>query len=186
MRPTISSRLRHCPTCPRMSARRSMWRWPTIPTCWPRNLCGRGRFRHRGRRCRTAAARVAVRGCDLHRLFQPRAGGAAGITQEETTANAGVNLSIPIFQGGLSAARQRQAQARETAALEQVIAAERETIAQVRAAWSSWQASLAVIESSRCSSRSRRTSTAASRGSAPNARSAAARSSMCSMQSRNC
>ena len=80
--------------------------------------------------------------------FNTLAGGAAGITQEETTANAGVNLSIPIFQGGLPAARQRQAQARETAALEQVIAAERETIAQVRAAWSSWQASLAVIESS--------------------------------------
>ena len=41
-----------------------------------------------------------------------------------------------------------QAQARETAALEQVIATERDVIAQVRAAWSSWQASLAVIESS--------------------------------------
>jgi outer membrane protein len=75
-------------------------------------------------------------------------GGAPGISQSETTANAGVRLSIPIFQGGLPAARQRQAQARESAALEQVIATERGVIAQVRAAWSSWQASLAVIESS--------------------------------------
>lgn len=81
--------------------------------------------------------------------FNTLAGGAGGIAQEETTANAGVQVTIPIFQGGLPAARQRQAQARETAALEQVIATEREVIAQVRASWSSWQASLAVIESSR-------------------------------------
>ena len=80
--------------------------------------------------------------------FGTLAGGAGGISQSETTANAGVQISIPIFQGGLPAARQRQAQARETAALEQVIATERDVIAQVRAAWSSWQASLAVIESS--------------------------------------
>ena len=80
--------------------------------------------------------------------FGTLGGGAVGISQSETTANAGVRVTIPIFQGGLPAARQRQAQARETAALEQVIAAERDVIAQVRAAWSSWQASLAVIESS--------------------------------------
>ena len=80
--------------------------------------------------------------------FNTLAGGAGGIAQDETTARAGVQVSIPIFQGGLPAARQRQAQARETAALEQVIATEREVIAQVRAAWSSWRASLAVIESS--------------------------------------
>lgn len=80
--------------------------------------------------------------------FGTLAGGQAGISQAETTANVGVQMRLPIFQGGLPAARQRQAQARETAALEQVIAAERDVIAQVRAAWSSWQASLAVIESS--------------------------------------
>ena len=75
-------------------------------------------------------------------------GNLAGVSQSETTSNAGVRLSIPIFQGGLPAARQRQAQARESAALEQVIATERDVIAQVRAAWASWQASLAVIDSS--------------------------------------
>jgi outer membrane protein len=80
--------------------------------------------------------------------FNTLAGGAGGIAQEETTANAGVQVRIPIFQGGLPAARQRQAMARETAALEQIIATEREVIAQVRASWSSWQASLSVIESS--------------------------------------
>ncbi|MFA6218777.1 MAG: TolC family outer membrane protein [Erythrobacter sp.] len=80
-------------------------------------------------------------------FFNTLAGGSSFLAQRETTANAGVQVTIPIFQGGLPAARQRQAAARETAALEQVIAAERDVIVQVRAAWSSWRASLAVIES---------------------------------------
>jgi len=72
-----------------------------------------------------------------------------GLVQREVTANAGVRLTIPIFQGGVPAARQRQAGARESAALEQMIQTERNVISQVRAAYASWQASLAVIESSR-------------------------------------
>lgn len=87
-------------------------------------------------------------GSDYTDYFGTLAGGAGGVSQSETTANAGVQLSIPIFQGGLPAARQRQAQARESAALETVIATERDVISQVRASWSSWQASLAIIESS--------------------------------------
>jgi len=74
---------------------------------------------------------------------------AAQFAQSETTANAGVQLTIPIFQGGLTAARQRQAGARESAALEQVIAAERDVIQQTRSAYESWDASNAVIESSK-------------------------------------
>lgn len=72
---------------------------------------------------------------------------AANFAQSEITANAGVRITIPIFQGGLPAARQRQAAARESAALEQLIAAERLAIATVRAAFSSYQATLSVIES---------------------------------------
>ncbi|MBY6219112.1 TolC family outer membrane protein [Qipengyuania aquimaris] len=87
-------------------------------------------------------------GADYTNYFDTLAGGAGGIAQNETTANAGVQVSIPIFQGGLPAARQRQAMARESAALEQVIATERDVIAQTRASYSSWQASLAIIESS--------------------------------------
>ena len=68
--------------------------------------------------------------------------------QTSTAAQAGGTVSIPLFQGGRPAALERQAQARASAALEQVIAAERDVIAQVRAAYSSWQASLAIIESS--------------------------------------
>ena len=69
-------------------------------------------------------------------------------SQTATAASAGVSLRLPIFQGGRPAALQRQASARASVALEQVIATERDIIAQVRAAWSSWRASLAVIESS--------------------------------------
>ncbi|WP_345719895.1 TolC family outer membrane protein [Qipengyuania sphaerica] len=87
-------------------------------------------------------------GADYTDYFDTLAGGAGGVSQRETTANAGVQLNIPIFQGGLPAARQRQAQAFETAALEQVIATERNVIAQTRSLYSNWQASLAIIESS--------------------------------------
>ncbi|MEM7780474.1 MAG: TolC family outer membrane protein [Pseudomonadota bacterium] len=73
---------------------------------------------------------------------------AADFAQSEKTANAGVQVTVPIFQGGLPAAQQRQAGARESAALEQVIAAERSVIQQTRAAYASWEASNAVIESS--------------------------------------
>ena len=73
---------------------------------------------------------------------------SANFAQDETTANIGVQVTVPIFQGGRPAAQQRQAFARETAALENVIATERSIIAQTRAAYASWQASRAVIESS--------------------------------------
>ncbi|QYU69778.1 TolC family protein [Leptolyngbya sp. 15MV] len=73
---------------------------------------------------------------------------APGLDQNTTSAQAGVSVSIPLFQGGRPAALQRQAQARASAALETVIAAERDVIAQVRSAWSSWQAAGAIIESS--------------------------------------
>ncbi len=73
---------------------------------------------------------------------------ASDFQQREATANAGVRITIPIFQGGRPAALQRQAGARETAALEQVIVTERSIIQQTRSAYSSWEASNAVIESS--------------------------------------
>ena len=72
---------------------------------------------------------------------------AANFAQSEKTANAGVRVTIPLFQGGLPAARQRQAGARESAALEDVIAAERQVIAETRSTYSNWQAANAVIRS---------------------------------------
>ncbi|WP_443112315.1 TolC family outer membrane protein [Erythrobacter sp. Alg231-14] len=73
---------------------------------------------------------------------------ASDFQQREATANAGVRVTIPLFQGGRPAAQQRQAGARESAALEQVIATERSVIAQTRSAYSNWAASNAVIASS--------------------------------------
>lgn len=72
---------------------------------------------------------------------------SAQFAQSEKTANAGVRVTIPLFQGGLPAARQRQAGARESAALEDVIASERQIIAETRATYSNWQAANAVIKS---------------------------------------
>lgn len=82
--------------------------------------------------------------------FYGTLGGTQGaqFAQSETTANAGVQISIPIYQGGRPAAQERQAQAAAGAALENMIATERSTIAQTRSAWSSWQAANAIIESS--------------------------------------
>ncbi|MXO75409.1 TolC family outer membrane protein [Altererythrobacter aerius] len=74
-------------------------------------------------------------------------GSPVSVSQSSTGVQAGVQVSVPIFQGGRPAALQRQAQARSAAALETVIAAERDVIAQVRSAWASWQAANAIIAS---------------------------------------
>ena len=89
-------------------------------------------------------------GTNPDRVLDPNDPTVPLLPADQTTAaaQAGVSLRVPLFQGGRPAALQRQATARATAALEEVIAAERETIAQVRSAYSSWQASLAIIESS--------------------------------------
>lgn len=68
--------------------------------------------------------------------------------QTQTTASTGVNVTIPLFQGGQPAARVRQAQARESQALEQVIGVERSVIAQTRAAFASLRGARAVAQSS--------------------------------------
>ncbi|MGH6746111.1 TolC family outer membrane protein [Novosphingobium sp.] len=73
---------------------------------------------------------------------------SSGVSQHDTAAQAGAQLSIPIFQGGLPAAQRRQAQATASATLEQEIAAERDVIAQVRSSFTSWNASNDLIRSS--------------------------------------
>jgi len=77
-------------------------------------------------------------------------GGAASATfnQRTTTAQAGVRATVPLFQGGLPAAQQRQAQARESATLEQEIGAERQVIATVRTYFQQWRAANEIIVSS--------------------------------------
>ena len=78
----------------------------------------------------------------------PIVGIPAGVPQTTTAAQVGVRLTLPLYQGGLPAALERQAQARAAAQLEQVIAVERDVIAQVRASWASLRAANAIIESS--------------------------------------
>lgn len=69
----------------------------------------------------------------------------ASFQQRATTAQAGVSVSIPLFQGGAPAAQTRQAQARESATLEQEIGVERDVIASVRSSYASWSAANEII-----------------------------------------
>lgn len=74
------------------------------------------------------------------------AGSGTRFVQSQTTAQAGARISIPLFQGGLPAARQRQAQATASAVQEQEIGTERTVIANVRSAYTQWRAANDVIK----------------------------------------
>lgn len=65
--------------------------------------------------------------------------------------SAGLQATIPVFQGGRPGAQTRQAQARQAQSLEQVIGAERSVIQQVRAAYAAWKSSQEVIRSTEAS-----------------------------------
>jgi outer membrane protein len=77
-------------------------------------------------------------------------GGVAGVSfsQSQNSVAAGIQASIPLFQGGAPAAQVRQAQARAGQAYEQMIEVERAIVAQTRSSYASWQAANAVIASS--------------------------------------
>ncbi|WP_088182639.1 TolC family outer membrane protein [Sphingobium sp. Z007] len=76
-------------------------------------------------------------------------GNAVEGPQINKQATAGVQLTIPLYQGGRPAAQVRQNQALESQAIEREIEVERSVISQTRAAYASWQASLESIESNR-------------------------------------
>jgi len=75
-------------------------------------------------------------------------GSAALIPNTSKSASAGLQATIPLFQGGQPSAQIRQSQARESQAIEGIIETERDIVAQTRASYASWQASNAVIVSS--------------------------------------
>ena len=75
-------------------------------------------------------------------------GSAPLATNQPFAAQAGVRATIPLFQGGLPAAQERQAQARESASLETAIETEREVVATVRTYYQQWKAAQAIIVSS--------------------------------------
>jgi outer membrane protein len=76
------------------------------------------------------------------------AGDGNGIVQQGTATSIGVQGRVPLYQGGLPAARIRQAQAIEGQTLEQRVATERLVVANTRSAFEAYHASLDVITSS--------------------------------------
>lgn len=72
-----------------------------------------------------------------------------GLMQEGISSTIGANVRVPLFQGGLPAARVRQAQARQSSAMETVTLTERGTIAMTRTAFANYQSALGVIEASK-------------------------------------
>ncbi len=80
----------------------------------------------------------------------PSGGGlGAGSTPNANKAvQAGLSLTLPLFQGGRPAAQVRQAEALRSRAIENVTATERNVIAQARSAYAVWRSSEQVIQSS--------------------------------------
>lgn len=64
-----------------------------------------------------------------------------------TSTGAGVQARIPLYQGGLPAARIRQAQALESQLLEQAVGTERAVVANTRSAFASYAAAREAIQS---------------------------------------
>lgn len=75
----------------------------------------------------------------------PSSGTAFPSTGTQTTA--GLNVRLPLFQGGLPAARTRQAQALQGQLTEQVVGTERAVVQVTRAAFATYEAAQKSIES---------------------------------------
>ncbi|MDK2760445.1 MAG: TolC family outer membrane protein [Sphingopyxis sp.] len=67
------------------------------------------------------------------------------VLQETTSAVAGVRMTMPVFTGGRRSAQVRQAQSRNSQAIEQYVETERRVIAQTRGAYAAWQANERII-----------------------------------------
>ena len=70
-----------------------------------------------------------------------------GAANNTTATGAGVQATIPLYQGGLPAARIREAQAFQGQLLEQTVATERAVVANTRSAFASYMAAKEAIES---------------------------------------
>ena len=71
--------------------------------------------------------------------------GGQGYGQAYSSNSVGVQMTVPLYQGGLPAAKVRQARALESAAIERGIDVERQVIANTRAAFAEYQAAEAAI-----------------------------------------
>jgi outer membrane protein len=74
-------------------------------------------------------------------------GSTGGLPRTGSQTTAGLNARIPLYQGGLPAARIRSAQALEGQLLEQTVATERAVISTTRSAFASYQAAQNAIAS---------------------------------------
>ena len=70
-----------------------------------------------------------------------------GFPRTGTETTIGLNARVPLFQGGLPAARTRQAQALEGQLLEQVVGTERAVVAATRSAFATYQSTQRAIQS---------------------------------------
>ena len=73
-------------------------------------------------------------------------GGTNGLNRAGTATSIGLSANIPIFQGGLPAARIRQAQAAQGTVLEQVVGTERAVVQAARAAFANYDAAQRAIQ----------------------------------------
>jgi outer membrane protein len=74
-------------------------------------------------------------------------GGTGALPSTGNQATAGLNARVPLFQGGLPAARTRQAQAIEGQTIEQVVGTERAVVATARSDFATYEASQKAIQS---------------------------------------
>ena len=72
-------------------------------------------------------------------------GSTNGLNRTGTATSVGLNANIPLFQGGLPAARIRQAQAQQGQVLEQVVGTERAVVQAARAAFATYDAAQRAI-----------------------------------------
>ncbi|MFL6765816.1 MAG: TolC family outer membrane protein [Sphingomicrobium sp.] len=73
-------------------------------------------------------------------------GSSGGFPSTGAQTTAGLSARVPIFQGGLPAARIRQAQAQQGAVLEQVVGTERAVVQTTRAAFAIYEAAQKAIQ----------------------------------------
>jgi len=71
--------------------------------------------------------------------------GTPGLEQVHTANTFGLQMNVPLYQGGLAGARVRQAQAAQSVAQESGVDTERQVIATTRAAFASYEAAAAAI-----------------------------------------
>lgn len=78
--------------------------------------------------------------------FDPTTGRSTSLARTGTSTSIGLSADIPLFQGGLPAARIRQAQAQQGATLERVVATERAVVQAARAAFARYEAAQRAIQ----------------------------------------